>query len=111
MKRQQADDLRLDHRLAATLQYGTWLASFVIALGLVATWTPWPPSILAAAQLVGARLVVAGVALFILLPVLRVLLMLAAFIRARDHRLGAVAALVMILILLGFVVGLAEVAR
>ena len=48
----------------------------------------------------------AGVALFIMAPVLRVLVMLGAFIRNRDYRLVIVAAVVVINILVGLVIGL-----
>ena len=36
-----------------------------------------------------------GIALFILLPALRVLLMVVVFVRERDYRFGAIAALVL----------------
>ena len=44
--------------------------------------------------------------LFIALPVLRVLVMLGAFIVNRDYRLGLVATVVLITILAGLVIGL-----
>ena len=51
------------------------------------------------------RLVTIGIALFILLPVLRVVLMLIVFLRERDYRFSAIAALVLTILLVGFVVG------
>jgi uncharacterized membrane protein len=54
----------------------------------------------------GAHVVASGVALFILLPALRVLLMLAVFIRERDIRLVAVTAVVLMTILAGLAIGL-----
>jgi uncharacterized membrane protein len=39
------------------------------------------------------------------LPVLRVTLMLIVFLRERDYRFGAIAALVLTFIVLGFVLG------
>ena len=81
--------------MAVTLSRGTWLASAVIALGLLL------PSL--AQQ--GARIVTVGLALFILLPVLRVVLMLVAFLRARDFPLTAVAVLVLAIIGLSAAVG------
>ena len=51
-------------------------------------------------------MVAAGVALFIALPVLRVLVMLGAFIRSRDYRLVIVATVVLMTILAGLVIGL-----
>ena len=85
----------LEHRLAATLSCGTWLASAVIALGLLL-----PPL-----TQQGARIVTVGLALLILLPVLRVMLMLVAFLRARDFPLTAVAVLVLAIIGLSLAVG------
>jgi uncharacterized membrane protein len=82
---------QLERVLAAVLQYGTWLATAVIAAGLAMTRT---------------RIATAGIALLILLPVLRVALMLIVFVRQRDYRLGAVAALVLLLIGLGFTLGI-----
>jgi len=50
--------------------------------------------------------VAAGVALFIALPVLRVLVVLGAFLRNQDYRLVIFAAVVLMTILAGLVVGL-----
>jgi uncharacterized membrane protein len=52
------------------------------------------------------RIATVGIALFILLPTLRVLLMLLVFLRERDYRFTAIAALVLAIILLGFAVGM-----
>jgi uncharacterized membrane protein len=87
---------RLESLLAGLLRYGTWLASGVIGLGLVMPLIELP----------GKPVVASGVALFIALPALRVVLMLAVFIRERDHRLVAVTAVVLITILAGFVIGM-----
>lgn len=81
----------LERRIAALLGAGTWLASLVIAGGL---------AIPAATALVKA-----GVALFIALPIARVALMLVAFLRHRDYRIGIVSVLVLLIILLGIVFG------
>ena len=82
--------------LAGLLRNGIWLASGVTGLGL-------------ALALVGAeetRVVAAGVALFIALPVLRVLVMLGAFILDQDYRLVIIATVVLMTILAGLVIGL-----
>jgi uncharacterized membrane protein len=84
--------------LAGLLRYGTWLASGVTSLGLAMA--------LVGAQ--GAHVVVAGVALFIALPVLRVLVMLGAFIREQDYRLVIVTTVVLMTILAGLVIGLSS---
>jgi len=54
----------------------------------------------------GARVVASGVALFIALPVLRVLVVLGAFIRNQDYRLAIVATAVLMTILAGLLIGL-----
>jgi len=51
------------------------------------------------------RIVTAGIALLIVLPVLRVSLMLVVFVRERDVLFSAIAMLVLAIILLGSVVG------
>jgi uncharacterized membrane protein len=84
--------------LAGLLGYGSWLASGVTGLGLV----------LSLAGVEGAPVVAAGVALFIALPILRVLVMLGAFIRHRDYRLVIAATVVLMTILAGLVVGLSS---
>lgn len=82
--------------LAALLRYGTWLASGVTGLGVA----------MSLVGVEGTQVIAAGVALFIALPVLRVLVMLGAFIVNRDYRLGLVATVVLITILAGLVIGL-----
>jgi uncharacterized membrane protein len=80
----------LEARLARMLSIGTWLASAVIAAGLLGG---------------GSSAVTIGVALFILLPVARLLLLLWTFLRERDYRFGALAAFVLAVITLGVVLG------
>ena len=82
--------------LAGLLGYGTWLASGVTGLGLA----------MSLAGVEGTRVVAAGVALFIAPPVLRVLVMLGAFIGDQDYRLVLVATVVLTTILAGLVIGL-----
>ena len=78
------------------LRYGTWLASGVTGLGLA----------MSLVGVEGAPMVAAGVALFIALPILRVLVMLGAFIHNQDYRLAIVATVVLMTILAGLVIGL-----
>ena len=82
--------------LARLLRYGTWLASGVTGLGLA----------MSLAGVEGTRVVAAGVALFIALPVLRVLVMQGAFIVDLDYRFAILATVVLITILTGLVIGL-----
>jgi uncharacterized membrane protein len=96
MRREAVKAPKPEWLLAGLLRYGTGLASGVTGLGL-------------AMPLVGtegAPVVAAGVALFIALPVLRVLVMLGAFIVDQDYRLVLVATVVLITILAGLVIGL-----
>ncbi|HZV06687.1 MAG TPA: DUF1634 domain-containing protein [Gemmataceae bacterium] len=82
--------------LAGLLRYGTWLASGVTGLGLA----------MSLVGVEGDQVVAAGVALFIALPVLRVLVMLGAFLLNRDYRLVIVTTVVLMTILAGLVIGL-----
>jgi hypothetical protein len=91
----------LQRRLATTLQLGTWVGSCIIALGWVLSATGEPTSLPTAA----IAIVRAGIALFILLPVLRVLLMVIVFVCERDYRFGAIAALVLAIIVVGAALG------
>ncbi len=86
---------RLERILARVLDQGTWLASGIIAVGWILAASGW--------RTVGV--VNAGVALFLLLPVLRVLIMLVVFLRERDYRFGAITALVLSIIVLGALLG------
>jgi uncharacterized membrane protein len=52
-------------------------------------------------------IVTAGIALFILLPVMRLILMLGVFLHQRDYRFGAIAALVLAIVAAGLLVGAA----
>jgi hypothetical protein len=92
----------LDQLLAKLLYRGTWLASFVVALGLA---LPMAGRSWASSPMMCTRIVTAGIALFIALPVLRVSLMLVVFGRERDFLFGAIAMLVLAIILLGSTCG------
>jgi len=83
----------LESLLAQLLDKGTWLASAVIGVGLL----------LMGAGSVGMPLVRVGVALFIALPVVRVLVMMVVFWREQDYRFGAIALFVLSIIGLGAV--------
>ena len=82
---------RREQVIAGLLWYGTWLASAVIAFGMV---------------LGSYDIVKAGVALFICLPIARVALMLVIFLRERDYTYVAISALVLAIIGAGVVAGL-----
>lgn len=92
----------LDQLLARVLQRGTWLGSTVIALGMA---LPIIGGSGASSAMMCTRIVTVGIALIIILPVLRVLLMLIVFVRERDFRFSAIATLVLAIIVLGSVLG------
>jgi uncharacterized membrane protein len=87
---------QMEGLVAALLRYGTWIASIAIGSGLALAF--FDPRL-------GPVIVTAGIALFILLPSLRVLLMLVVFVRERDYRFALIAALVLTIILLGIFLG------
>jgi uncharacterized membrane protein len=93
------DSNRLEGLLAGLLNFGTWAASAVIALGMV--WQLFPAS---APFPTGSQVVTVGIALFILLPILRVILMLVLFLKGRDYRFAATAAAVLVIIMAGLVI-------
>lgn len=84
--------------LARALAFGTWLISAVISAGLVLSFFP-------AWMRYGWQVVMAGIGLFILLPITRVILMLALFARIREYKFAAIAALVLAIILASLVIG------
>jgi hypothetical protein len=97
----------LECLLAGTLYYGTLMASAVVCLGLGLAMIGARLGAPRLAILRDMRIARVGIALFILLPVARVIVMLIAYLRQRDYRLSAIALLVLTVILLGFAVGLA----
>jgi hypothetical protein len=97
---------RTEMLLAGLLHYGSWVASAAIALGLLFTMIRTRPGTHDLAALSGMRLATGGIGLLILLPILRVSLMLFAFLQERDYRLALAAVLVLAIILAGVMVGL-----
>jgi hypothetical protein len=93
----------LDQLLASVLYRGTWLGWSVIAIGLTLPMAGWSG---ASSVMTCARIVTAGIALLIVLPVLRVFLMLVVFVRERDFLFSAIAMLVLAIIVLGSVLGM-----
>jgi uncharacterized membrane protein len=92
--------VRLEPLLARVLNVGTCLASVVIGAGLVLSLfnerTPFST---------GAQVVIAGIGLFVLLPILRVIVMLTIFVKERDYQFAAAAAVVLLTIFAGFAIG------
>jgi uncharacterized membrane protein len=98
-----SESRRLERLLAMLLHYGTWLASAVIALGIAVASVE---RYYAAQDAWGMRIVKTGIALFILLPVVRVVVMVVVFVLERNYLLVTSAGLVLMIILLGFVLGI-----
>jgi uncharacterized membrane protein len=96
---------RLEELLAAFLRYGSWSALAAIGLGYVLALIGSHAPARNPAVLPNMRIVSAGVVLFILLPILRVLLMLLVFIHQRDFRFAFIAGMVLAIILLGIFLG------
>jgi uncharacterized membrane protein len=97
--------LALELLLASMLSYGTWLASAVIAVGLVLQLVNCGACVRVMPMLSAIHILTGGIALLILLPVARVVLMLFVYLRERDYRFSAIAMLVLMILLFGFVLG------
>ena len=91
----------IDQALARLLSYGTWTACLFITLGLA-----WPHSVMGV-LLSRPSLVNVGVAIFIALPVIRVVVMLGNFLTTRDHRFAIFALAVLLIIAAGLCLGIA----
>ncbi len=103
MKREAENLERREQLIAALLWYGTWIASGLIAAGLLLTAVAPSPSPF---PLTGYDVMKAGVAMFILLPVARVALMLAIFLRERDYAYAVIAAMVLAIIAAGVILAI-----
>lgn len=91
-----------DKAVAALLWYGTWLASAVIAVGVAMT-TVEPLQATLSLSISGYDIVKAGIAVFILLPITRVVLVMYLFLRERDYVYAVIATVVLTIILLGII--------
>jgi len=98
---------QLEWPLAGTLHLGSWLASVAIGFGLALALFDSRFSAPKLAILRDMRIATIGIALLILLPVVRVIVMLIVYLRHRDYRLSIISLLVLTIILLGFAGGLA----
>ncbi len=101
----------LERLLARVLQYGTWLASAAIGMGLAVALIDSHSGLHTGGLFSSTRIISLGILLFILLPVIRVFLMLLVFLKERDYRFSAIAGLVLLILALGFVVGMRLSAR
>ena len=96
---------RLEQLLAAFLRYGSWSAFAAIGLGYALALIGSHALASNLPVLSNMPIVRMGIAMFILLPILRVLLMLLVFIRERDFRFAFISGMVLAVILLGIFLG------
>ncbi len=97
---------RMGWLVSRLLKYGIWLASGVTALGMIVAL--FGRCIVPNGHTVtlGTSIVMKGIALIILLPILRVVVMLVMFLRERDYLLGMISAIVLVTIGVSVVAGL-----
>jgi uncharacterized membrane protein len=98
---------RLEELLAALLRYGCWLALSLIGLGytlaMIGSYAPASRlSVLSNTPIVRVE-----IALLILFPILRVVLMLVVFARERNFGFALISGAVLAIILLGIFLGVA----
>jgi len=96
----------LERLLAMVLQYGTWLASAAIGVGLAIALVDSHSGLHNVGFLSSTRIISLGILLFILLPVFRVFLMLLVFVKERDYRFSVIAGLVLVILIMGFIIGM-----
>ncbi|MGO1767516.1 hypothetical protein CAP48_08415 [Advenella sp. S44] len=96
---------RHDGIIAGLLWYGTLIASAVIMTGIILGALA-QIGVTPALSLAGYALIRIGVVIFVLLPIIRVALMLVMFAHARDYLYTAIAALVLVIIGAGVIIGL-----
>jgi uncharacterized membrane protein len=101
VNRTASKPLRLESLLAGVLNAGTWLASTVIAAGILLSLFYRGTTFLK-----GAQVMTVGIGLLILLPILRVIIMLIVFAKERDYKFAVAAAVVLLILFAGFAVGL-----
>ena len=89
---------KLARSLASLLTRGTWLASIVIAVGLLVGWSGEIAT--------SAGIITAGIALVVLLPVIRVGAVLAHFRAVGERKFVVGGALVLVIIAASVIAGL-----
>lgn len=94
---------RREQVIAALLWYGTLLASLLIGAGICLNAFPKIEN-LVPLGISGYSIVKAGISLFILLPIARVILMLVTFISEQDYRYAAISAIVLAIIAAGILI-------
>lgn len=83
---------RQERTLAALLWWGTWLATAVIAVGLIF-------------QVRAAAVLNVGIGLVIALPIVRVIVMAVQYAKHREFRYAVMSVAVLLIIAVGMVLG------
>jgi uncharacterized membrane protein len=96
----------MDRLLARQLKYGIWLASSVTTLGMIVALFGRCIGPHGYTMILGTSIVGKGIALIILLPILRVVLMLIVFLRERDYLFVMISSTVLLTIGVSVVVGI-----
>jgi len=105
MKERPSGPAAMEKTLAHVLHYGTWLACILILFGFAVMWLDASRGHRDAASERSQHVIATGIGLFILLPVLRVAVMLVMFLKQRDYRFAGIAAVVLLVILVGYLLG------
>jgi uncharacterized membrane protein len=100
----EALERRLEIWLAKLLRYGSYLGCGAIGVGLLLSWFNIPG--LEAHW--GSRIISAGIGLLIALPVARLAVMLVTFVTERDYWFAIATTIVLVVIAIGFAVGLSS---
>ena len=95
----------LERRLSIVLRFGTWMACALIAAGLGCALLSAHARPSATAITSATQLVTVGIAVLLVLPVVRVMLMVIAFAWERDYLFVGIATLVLVVIGLGLALG------
>jgi uncharacterized membrane protein len=101
MRSEKIKPVRMELFLARLLSVGTCVASVVIGVGLALSLLNERAALPCATQLVTA-----GIGLFILLPILRVVLMFTIYLKDRDYQFAVAAAVVFLIIFAGCAIGI-----
>jgi uncharacterized membrane protein len=97
--------MSLEQILVRTFRAGTLIAAGVIATGFAASGFDLAITLPGGRRLDGSALMILGIALFVLLPISGVALSARQFYRERDRRLVTIAIGVLLVLLIGFVIG------
>jgi uncharacterized membrane protein len=100
----QALERGLEIWLAKLLRYGSYLGCSAIGLGLLLSWFNFPGLETNWASWIAS----AGIGLLIALPIARLAVMLVTFVAERDYRFAIAATIVLVIIAVGFAVGLSS---